>query len=68
MVLFRKFLERLDNTALDLIFSNIDSEAMDTISRTGDFDFHSVSIRKILSITGMKIFKTMAGNEYRRLF
>jgi digeranylgeranylglycerophospholipid reductase len=68
MVLFRKFLERLDNTALDLIFSNIDSEAMDTISRTGDFDFHSISIRKILSITGIKIFKTMAGNEYRRLF
>jgi digeranylgeranylglycerophospholipid reductase len=67
MVLFRKLLERLDNTALDLIFSNINSEAMDTISRTGDFDFHSVSIRKILSITGMKIFKTMVGNEYRRL-
>jgi digeranylgeranylglycerophospholipid reductase len=67
MVLFRRFLERLDNTALDLIFSNINSEVIDTISRTGDFDFHSVSIRKILSITGMKIFKTMVGNEYRRL-
>jgi digeranylgeranylglycerophospholipid reductase len=67
MVLFRKFLERLDNTALDLIFSNINSEAMDIISRTGDFDFHSVSIRKILSVTGMKILKSMMGNEYRRL-
>jgi digeranylgeranylglycerophospholipid reductase len=67
MVLFRKFLERLDNTALDLIFSNINSEAMDIISRTGDFDFHSVSIRKILSVTGMKILKSMVGNEYRRL-
>jgi hypothetical protein len=40
---------------------------MDIISRTGDFDFHSVSIRKILSVTGMKILKSMVGNEYRRL-
>jgi digeranylgeranylglycerophospholipid reductase len=67
MVLFRRFLERLDNTALDLIFSNINPEVIDTISRNGDFDFHSVSIKKILSVTGMKIFKTMVGNEYRRL-
>ncbi|MGI0001896.1 MAG: dehydrogenase, partial [Nitrososphaeraceae archaeon] len=67
MVLFRKLLERLDNKALDLMFSNINSKAMDTISRTGDFDFHSVSIRRILSVTGLKLFKTMVGNEYRRL-
>ena len=67
MVLFRKLLERLDNKALDLMFSNINSKAMDTISRTGDFDFHSVSIRRILNVTGLKLFKTMVGNEYRRL-
>jgi digeranylgeranylglycerophospholipid reductase len=68
MVLFRKLLERLDNNALDQVFSNINSTSIDTASKTGDFDFHTVSIRKILSVTGLKIFKTVIGNESRRLF
>jgi digeranylgeranylglycerophospholipid reductase len=68
MVLFRKLLERLDNNALDQMFSNINSTSIDTASKTGDFDFHTVSIRKILSVTGLKIFKTVIGNESRRLF
>ena len=68
MVLFRKLLERLDNNALDQIFSNINSMNIVTVSKTGDFDFHAVSVRKILSVTGLKIFKTMMGNESRRLF
>jgi digeranylgeranylglycerophospholipid reductase len=68
MVLFRKLLERLDNSALDQMFSNIKSTSLDTASKTGDFDFHAVSIRKILSATGLKIFKTVMGNESRRLF
>jgi digeranylgeranylglycerophospholipid reductase len=68
MVLFRKLLERLDNNALDQMFSNINSTSIDTASKTGDFDFHAVSIRKILSATGLKIFKTVIGNESRRLF
>lgn len=68
MVLFRKLLERLDNNALDQMFSNIKSTSIDTASKTGDFDFHAVSIRKILSATGLKILKTVIGNESRRLF
>ena len=68
MVLFRKLLERLDNNALDQMFSNINSTSIDRASKTGDFDFHAVSIRKILSATGLKIFKTVIGNESRRLF
>jgi geranylgeranyl reductase family protein len=68
MVLFRKLLERLDNNALDQMFSNINSMNIDTVSKTGNFDFHAVSIRKILSVTGLKIFKTVIGNESRRLF
>ncbi|HYY67602.1 MAG TPA: dehydrogenase, partial [Nitrososphaeraceae archaeon] len=68
MVLFRKLLERLDNNALDQMFSNINSTSIDTASKTGDFDFHAISIRKILSATGLKIFKTVIGNESRRLF
>lgn len=67
MVLFRKLLERLDNKALDMIFSNIRSSDIDRVSESGDFDFHAISVRKIMGITGLKIFKTMIGNEARRL-
>ena len=67
MVLFRKLLERLDNKALDMIFSNIRSSDIDRVSESGDFDFHAISVRKIMGITGLKIFKTMLDNEARRL-
>ena len=67
MVLFRKLLERLDNKALDMIFSNIRSSDIDRVSESGDFDFHAISVRKIMGITGLKIFKTMIDNEARRL-
>jgi digeranylgeranylglycerophospholipid reductase len=67
MVLFRKLLERLDNKALDLIFSNIRSSDIDRVSESGEFDFHAISVRKIMGITGLKIFKTMIDNEARRL-
>lgn len=67
MVLFRKLLERLDNKALDMIFSNVRSSDIDRVSESGDFDFHAISVRKIMGITGLKIFKTMIDNEARRL-
>jgi geranylgeranyl reductase family protein len=67
MVIFRKLLERLDNKALDMIFSNIRSSDIDRVSESGDFDFHAISVRKIMGITGLKIFKTMLDNEARRL-
>ena len=67
MVIFRKLLERLDNKALDMIFSNIRSSDIDGVSESGDFDFHAISVRKIMGITGLKIFKTMLDNEARRL-
>ena len=67
MVLFRKLLERLDNKALDLIFSNIRSSDIDRGSESGDFDFDAISLRIIMGITGVKIFKTMLDNEARRL-
>jgi digeranylgeranylglycerophospholipid reductase len=67
MVIFRKLLERLDNKALDLIFSNIRSSDINRVSESGDFDFHAISLRKIMGITGLKIFKTMIDNEARRL-
>jgi digeranylgeranylglycerophospholipid reductase len=67
MILFRRLLERLDNEALDMMFSGVSSKTIDTVSKTGDFDFHAISIRKILNVTGLKIFKAIVGNESRRL-
>jgi hypothetical protein len=67
MALFRKVLERLDNNSLDMIFSNITPGDMDRVSENGDFDFHAISVRKLLGVTGLKIFRTLLDNEARRL-
>jgi flavin-dependent dehydrogenase len=67
MLLFRKVLEHLDNTALDRVFSGINIADVDKASEAGDFDFHSISIKKLLSVGGLKIFKALLDNEARRL-
>jgi gamma-glutamyltranspeptidase len=67
MLLFRKVLEHLDNTALDRVFSGINMAYVDEASEAGDFDFHSISIRKLLSVAGLKIFRALLDNEARRL-
>jgi geranylgeranyl reductase family protein len=68
MLLIRKLLERLDNKAIDELFSTIEGE-MEVASKIGDFDFHSTAISKILGTRGgSKIIKTVLGNELRRLF
>ena len=67
-VLFRKILERLDNKSLDKIFSNISSSAIDKISSTGDFDFHTAALKSLLNrkIT-VNFLYTFMGNEYRKI-
>ena len=67
MLLFRKVLEHLDNTALDRVFSGINIADMDKASEAGDFEFHTISIKKLLSVCGLKIFKALLDNEARRL-
>jgi digeranylgeranylglycerophospholipid reductase len=67
MLLFRKVLEHLDNTALDRVFSGINMAYVDRASEAGDFDFHSISIRKLLSVGGLKILRALLDNEARRL-
>jgi digeranylgeranylglycerophospholipid reductase len=67
MALFRKVLDHLDNSALDAIFSGITEGDLDTISEAGDFDFHSVSVRKLLGVAGMRILKALLDNEARRI-
>jgi hypothetical protein len=40
---------------------------MDRVSENGDFDFHAISVRKLLGVAGLKIFSTLLDNEARRL-
>jgi digeranylgeranylglycerophospholipid reductase len=68
MLLIRKLLERLDNKAIDELFSTISETELQEISKTGDFDFHSTALSKILDTKGAaKIIKAVLGNEIRRL-
>jgi len=68
MLLARKLLERVDNRAIDELFSAIPKEKLDEASATGDFDFHSAAITKILGAkSAAKIVKALLGNEIRRL-
>jgi digeranylgeranylglycerophospholipid reductase len=68
MIIARRLLERLDNKALDGLFLTISQTETKQLSRTGDFDFHSAALAKILGAKGAaKIIKTVLGNEIRRL-
>ncbi|MGA7044376.1 MAG: NAD(P)/FAD-dependent oxidoreductase [Nitrososphaeraceae archaeon] len=69
MLLLRKVLERLDNRAIDQLFSTISKGEIEDISKTGDFDFHSAALSKILgSRSGLRIAKTIFDNEIRHFF
>ena len=69
MLLARKLLERLDNKGLDDVIAAIPSNVIEDASRSGDFDFHSSAVAKLLSTrTAAKFAKAMLGNELRRLF
>ena len=68
MIIARRLLERLDNKAIDELFSTITQVETEQLSKTGDFDFHSSALAKLLGAKGAaKIIKTVLGNEIRRL-
>jgi digeranylgeranylglycerophospholipid reductase len=68
MIIARRLLERLDNKAIDELFSTITRVETEQLSKTGDFDFHSSALAKMLGAKGAaKIIKTVLGNEIRRL-
>jgi digeranylgeranylglycerophospholipid reductase len=68
MILARSFLERLDNKSIDSIFESTKLETLEEISKEGSFDFHTVSIAKILGVRGsVKVIQAILGNELRRL-
>ena len=69
MLIIRKILERLDNKAIDELFSTLSEGEMELVSKMSDFDFHSTAISRMLySRSGSRIIKTVLGNEVRRLF
>ena len=71
MLLIRKLLERLDNRAIDELFSTISKGAdSQDISKTGDFDFHSSGSHQRYWVVenGLRIAKTIFDNEIRHFF
>jgi len=69
MLLARRVFEHLDNKAIDEMFKMVSSETIDQVSESGDFDFHSQALSKLLSVEGaLNIAKTVLGSEIRRLF
>ncbi len=69
LLLARGLLERLDNKAIGELFASVPPEKLEEASSTGDFDFHSVALSKVLSVKGAaRMAKAILGNEIRRLF
>lgn len=69
MLLTRRLLERLDNRAIDELFSAVPPEKLQEASSTGDFDFHTAALSKVLSVkSAARMAKALLGNEIRRLF
>ena len=68
MLLARSLVERLDNKSIDSIFESITPKILDEISKEGSFDFHTISVAKILGVRGSaKAVQTILGNELRKL-
>ncbi len=68
MLLARTLLERLDNKSIDQLFDSITPDVLNEISKEGSFDFHTISVAKILGVKGsVKAVQAILGNELRRL-
>jgi flavin-dependent dehydrogenase len=68
MLLARTLLERLDNKSINKIFESITPEVVEEISKEGSFDFHTISLAKLLGVNGsVKAIQAILGSEFRRL-
>lgn len=69
MTIARKVLERLDNKALDEIINSLTEHKLREIIESTDFDYHSNVLSLILgSGVGVKLTRTLLGNEFRKIF
>jgi digeranylgeranylglycerophospholipid reductase len=67
MLLARSLLERLDNKSIDGLFKSLTPEVFNEISKEGSFDFHTISVAKLLGVKGsVKAIQSVLGNELRR--
>jgi digeranylgeranylglycerophospholipid reductase len=67
MLLARRFMERLDNKAIDDLVGAISPGTLEKASMHSDFDFHATALVKMLcSKAGAKMAKSLLGNEMRR--
>ena len=63
----RKFLEKLNNSTINKLFESITPEITKEISEKDDFDFHTVSIIKLLGIKGsIKTIQTIIHGEFKK--
>ncbi len=66
--LARKILERIDNNTVDKIFDAITPEILSEISDKDDFDFHAVSIVKLLGMQkSLNVTQNIMRAEIKRL-
>jgi digeranylgeranylglycerophospholipid reductase len=69
MTMARKVLERLDNKALDEIINSLTEHKLREIIESTDFDYHSNVLSLLLgSGVGVKLTRTLLGNEFRKIF
>ena len=67
-MLARKMLERMDNKTINTLFDSITPEIIRDISQRDDFDFHTVSIIKLLGLkTSIKTAQMLIGEEIKKL-
>ena len=64
----RRLLETLDNRAIDRLFEEITPETISEISAMDGFDFHAVSIARLLGAKGaVNVTRAVLGARIRRL-
>ena len=67
-MLARKILERIDNETINKLFESITPEIVNEISEKDDFDFHTVSIIKLLGIkNSLKTAQTLVSSELKKI-
>ena len=66
--LARKILEKVDNKTIDMIFDTITPEIISEISNKDDFDFHAISIVKLLGIRkSLSAAQNIMSTEIKRM-
>ena len=64
----RNILERIDNNVIDKIFDTITPKILSEISDKDDFDFHAISIVKLLGIQkSLNVTQNVMRAEIKRL-